>query len=117
MKGYEIAENLRTTKLRWTTAMLHQVIDGEDYFCIIGMKAFEAGVPISRLDQPWSCKAFPSASWAYNINDDAGRALNPDERKQAVINKFDSLQWRDVDFDIEGFIQYLKNTIFEVTTE
>ena len=122
MTGHEIAENLRTTKLRFTTGVLHKVVDGEDYFCVMGMKAFEAGVPISRLDKTWNCCQIPNASKTYEINDDAANFVvaqrraefsiaTEEEKKQNVIKVFDSPQWHDFNFPVERFIQYLKDTV------
>jgi hypothetical protein len=125
MKGHEIAENLRNSKHRFTTGVLHAFTDdGEDAFCVMGLKAFEAGVPISRLRKPWNCRNIENASLVYQINDDAAnflvnaaRAKFPTtlpteaERKQAVIDAFDSPKYHDFDFPVEAFIKYLKDTI------
>jgi hypothetical protein len=119
MKGYQIAENLRTTNLRFTTGALHKNINGEDYFCVLGMKAFEAGVSISRLDASWDtirAEKLKLVEQVYGINDCAGRpsAGRPfqtmEQRKLAVIDTFDSPRWHDFDFPVEEFIQYLKET-------
>jgi hypothetical protein len=127
MKGHEIAENLRNSKYRFTTGALHKKTqDGtnEDAFCVMGLKALEAGVSIERLDKTWNCSHIPNAAKIYQINDDAANIAVTHEqfflltdleveklRKQAVIDAFDSPQWHNFDFPMEQFIQYLKDTI------
>ncbi len=108
MTGHEVAENLRTTKLHWTAGVLHKNVNGVDYFCVLGMKAFEAGVPIKRLDFAWN---FSSIAEVYVINDTAASPEHSSEaRKQACIDAFDSPLYRNVNFPVEEFIQYLKDT-------
>jgi hypothetical protein len=123
MKGHEIAENLRNSKYRFTTGQLHRVVDGEDAFCVLGLKAFEAGVPLSRLDATWNVSRLERSddvSKIYKINDDAARTAvlyvhkdieSENNAKQAVVAAFDSPEYRDFDFPVEVFIQYLKDTI------
>ena len=123
MKGHEIAENLRNSKHRFTTGSLHKVVDGEDAFCVMGLKAYEAGVSLRRLDETWNCSHIENAVMIYQINDNAAngaisasRYFDYNEiereniRKQAVVKAFDSPKWRDFDFPVEAFIEYLRNT-------
>jgi hypothetical protein len=112
MTGHEIAENLRSSKLGWTTGQLHRKNPDtlEDEFCVLGLKAFEAGVSIKRLDTPWRLPEELSLpiSIVWHVNDSTYSVAGL-RTKEAVADAFDSPSHRDVDYPIEAFIEWLKS--------
>ena len=103
MTGHEIAENLRNSKERWTTGALHKTDEeGNHYF--LGLKCYEAGVSLERLDKPWNAAGdrWP-VSKLYLLNDTL-------RSKERLIEVLENPTWHDHDFPVEKFIEYLKAT-------
>ena len=108
MKGHEIAENLRHTDIPWGTGrFFYKNWEGKVTYCMLGIKAKEAGATDAQLLEADLRSMYPAegnlptASW--KVNDAWG--IEGDKTKEAAIERFDSPEYRDVDFPIEPWIQ------------
>jgi len=101
MTGHEIAENLRHTDIPWGVGRFHKVRDDKHTYCVLGIKAKEAGASDAQLDYAAQISLFPDEpdyASAWSINDSGNT-------KEKAIELFDSLEWRDVNFPIEPWIK------------
>jgi hypothetical protein len=131
MTGQEIANNLKNSKELWGRGSLmhrrkwiykeikfgkverEKVALKKPFFCVLGLKAYEAGVTLEELDWVTNLRkpstrsiydSVPGIYAVYKINDECST-------KEQVIKAFESPENANEDFPVEKFIENIKDII------
>jgi len=100
MTGKQVAKNLRGSRRKWGQSALYD----HGAMCVLGLKAFEAGVPTKALkayDNSYDKELYGEVEDLYALNDNA-------DSKADLIATLESPDYAKTQFDVEGFIKRLK---------